>query len=55
MSIEDVIAKLGKPKFTFIGVAGGGYSDQYMFDLSDGRRVVVYVLDGVVSRILTEG
>lgn len=50
-SVEEVIRKLGKPHLSFRGVAGAGYNDQYIFELSDGSDLVVYVLDGVVSHL----
>lgn len=55
MSVEEVFKKLGNPKFSFVGVAGPGYTDQFVFELEDGRRVVVYVLEGLVSRVDAEG
>lgn len=54
MSLEEVFEKLGDPKFSFVGVAGSGYTDQFLFELEDGRRIVVYAINGLVSRIVTD-
>jgi hypothetical protein len=51
LSVEELLAKLGRPYLSFRGVAGEGYTDQYVFQLPDGGRLVVYVLDGVVSHL----
>ena len=55
MSLEEVLDKLGKPKFSFVNVAGYGFNDQFVFELEDGRRIVVYALDGLVSHVHLAG
>lgn len=50
-SVEQLLQKLGRPYLSFRGVAGEGYTDQYVFQLPDGGRLVVYVLDGIVAHI----
>ncbi len=55
MSLEQVRKVLGTPKFSFVNVAGWGYSDQYVFELEDGRRIVVFARDGLVSRVQLAG
>lgn len=50
-SVEQLLAKLGRPYMSFRGVAGEGYTDQYVFQLEDGVHLVVYVLDGVVAHL----
>jgi hypothetical protein len=51
LTVEELISRLGRPQISFRGVAGAGYTDQYIFELSDGRDLVVYVLDGIVSHL----
>lgn len=51
MSLDEVFDKLGDPKLSFVGVAGEGYTDQFVFELEDGRRLIVYALEGLVSRV----
>ncbi len=51
VSVEELLKKLGRPYLSFRGVAGEGYTDQYVFQLPDGGHLVVYVLDGVVSHL----
>ncbi|MDA0206411.1 MAG: hypothetical protein O3A53_10035 [Acidobacteria bacterium] len=50
-SIEQLLEKLGRPYLSFRGVAGEGYTDQYVFQLADGAHLVVYVLDGAVAHM----
>ena len=50
-SIEQLLEKLGRPYLSFRGVAGEGYTDQYVFQLPDGAHLVVYVLDGAVAHM----
>ena len=50
-SVEQLVEKLGRPYLSFRGVAGEGYTDQYVFELPDGGHLVVYVLDGVVAHL----
>jgi hypothetical protein len=50
-SVEELLTKLGRPYLSFRGVAGEGYTDQYVFALPDGGHLVVYVLDGVVAHL----
>ena len=50
-TVEELISRLGRPRMSFRGVAGEGYTDQYIFDLPDGTDLVVYVLDGVVAHL----
>jgi hypothetical protein len=51
VSVEELLAKLGRPYLAFRGVAGEGYTDQYVFELPDGGHLVVYVLDGLVAHV----
>jgi len=50
-SVEQLLQKLGRPYLAFRGVAGEGYTDQYVFQLPDGGHLVVYVLDGLVTHM----
>ena len=50
-TIEQLLEKLGRPHLSFRGVAGEGYTDQYVFELPEGGHLVVYVLNGVVAHI----
>lgn len=50
-TIEELISRLGRPRMSFRGVAGEGFTDQYIFKLPDGTDLVVYVLDGVVAHL----
>jgi hypothetical protein len=49
--VEQLLEKLGRPYLSFRGVAGEGYTDQYVFRMPDGGHLVVYVLDGVVAHL----
>ena len=50
-SVEQLLEQLSRPYLSFRGVAGEGYNDQYVFQLSDGTHLVVYVLDGLVTHM----
>lgn len=50
-TIEELISRLGRPRISFRGVAGEGFTDQYIFKLPDGTDLVVYVLNGVVAHL----
>lgn len=50
-TVEELISRLGRPRMSFRGVAGEGYTDQYIFELPDGTDLVVYVLNGVVAHL----
>jgi hypothetical protein len=50
-SREELLKKLGRPHLSFRGVAGEGYTDQFVFTLPDGGHLVVYVLDGIVAHL----
>lgn len=51
LSVEQLVEKLGRPYLSFRGVAGEGYTDQYVFEMPNGEHLVVYVLDGVVAHL----
>jgi hypothetical protein len=50
-SVEQLLKALGRPYLSFRGLAGDGYTDQYVFELPDGGHIVAYVLDGVVAHL----
>lgn len=50
-SVEELLKRLGRPYLSFRGVAGEGYTDQYVFQLPGGGHLVVYVLDGIVAHL----
>jgi len=53
-SIEDVIARFGKPIFKMAGLPGQNYSEKYIFRTADGRRFTVFTRDGLVAHTLVE-
>jgi hypothetical protein len=53
-SIEDVIARFGKPIFKMAGLPGQGYSEKYIFRMADGRRFTVFTRDGLVAHTVVE-
>ncbi|MDA1314179.1 MAG: hypothetical protein O2968_12640 [Acidobacteria bacterium] len=53
-SIEDVIARFGKPIFKMAGLPGEGYSEKYIFRMADGRRFTVFTQGGMVANIIVE-
>jgi hypothetical protein len=50
-SIDELLKKLGRPYLSVRGIAGEGYTDQYVFQLPDGGHLVIYVLDGLVAHV----
>lgn len=51
LTVDQLVEKLGRPRMSFRGVAGAGYTDQFIYRLPDGTDLVVYVLDGIVSQL----
>lgn len=51
MPVEELLKKLGRPYLSLRGVAGAGYTDQYVFAMPNDQHLVVYVLDGVVAHL----
>jgi hypothetical protein len=52
--VDLLIQKLGRPHLSFRGVAGQGYTDEYVFGLPGGAKLIAYALDGVVAHLAVD-
>lgn len=50
--IEEVIANLGQPKFSFTGIVGKGYTEKYVFKNANGDTITVLTWAGTVTSVL---
>jgi hypothetical protein len=50
--IEEVIANLGQPKFSFTGIVGKGYTEKYVFKNANGDTITVLTWAGTVTSVI---
>lgn len=50
--IEEVISNLGRPKFSFTGIVGKGYTEKYVFKNATGDTITVLTWAGIVTSVL---
>ena len=50
--IEEVISNLGRPKFSFTGIVGKGYTEKYVFKNANGDTITVLTWTGIVTSVL---
>jgi hypothetical protein len=52
--IDEVIGRLGKPKFVFSGIVGKSYTEKYVFKPATGETITVLTWSGTVVSVLVD-